>query len=199
MRRVPIFATLVVLLACATMAGLGFWQLDRAKEKEVAIARLASNLDAAPIAIDRTVDLDRQLFRPASATCGPSPTRLEGAGRFGFRLLADCRPLDGGQMLMVQLGTTRRLIGAGQWSGGDVTGTLTQAPDNRALPARIADPRPPMPMIVADPPVIPFSERPAPPSIADIPNNHRSYAVQWFAFAAVALVIYVLALRRRRA
>ena len=30
-----------------------------------------------------------------------------------------------------------------------------------------------------------------------IPNNHRMYAVQWFAFAAIALLIYGLALRKR--
>jgi surfeit locus 1 family protein len=30
-----------------------------------------------------------------------------------------------------------------------------------------------------------------------VPNNHLAYAVQWFLFAAVASVIYVLALRWR--
>jgi surfeit locus 1 family protein len=28
-----------------------------------------------------------------------------------------------------------------------------------------------------------------------VPNNHRSYAVQWFLFAAAALIIYLLAVR----
>jgi surfeit locus 1 family protein len=37
----------------------------------------------------------------------------------------------------------------------------------------------------------------APPDPADIPNNHLAYAGQWFFFALTALVIYVLALRRR--
>ena len=37
----------------------------------------------------------------------------------------------------------------------------------------------------------------APPDPADIPNNHRSYAFQWFAFALSALVIYALALKGR--
>ncbi|MDB5686282.1 MAG: surfeit locus 1 family protein, partial [Rhizorhabdus sp.] len=36
-----------------------------------------------------------------------------------------------------------------------------------------------------------------PPSIADIPNNHRGYAVQWFIFALTAAIIYAIALRRR--
>ena len=35
----------------------------------------------------------------------------------------------------------------------------------------------------------------APPSTESIPNNHRSYAVQWFLFARIALLIYGLALR----
>ena len=50
------------------------------------------------------------------------------------------------------------------------------------------------------------SDRPAPglqasalPSFDDIPNNHRAYAIQWFFFAAVAALIYFLALRRRPA
>jgi len=37
----------------------------------------------------------------------------------------------------------------------------------------------------------------APPSPKIIPNNHRSYAVQWFSFAAIALIIYALALQKR--
>ena len=36
-----------------------------------------------------------------------------------------------------------------------------------------------------------------PPSLDAIPNNHLAYAVQWFLFAGVALVIYAIALHRR--
>ena len=35
------------------------------------------------------------------------------------------------------------------------------------------------------------------PDPNDIPNNHFSYAIQWFLFAGTALVIYALALRKR--
>ena len=35
------------------------------------------------------------------------------------------------------------------------------------------------------------------PSPDSIPNNHLSYAIQWFLFAAAAAIIYVLALKRR--
>ena len=37
----------------------------------------------------------------------------------------------------------------------------------------------------------------APPSPDTIPNNHLSYAIQWFLFAGIALIIYTLALRQR--
>ena len=35
------------------------------------------------------------------------------------------------------------------------------------------------------------------PDPATIPNNHLSYAIQWFLFALTALVIYGIALRKR--
>ena len=37
----------------------------------------------------------------------------------------------------------------------------------------------------------------APPSIDEVPNNHMSYAVQWFIFAGLAVGIYLIALARR--
>jgi len=83
------------------------------------------------------------------------------------------------------------------WSGGEVSGTLSWAPQHGSLIGRLwggearRDP-----MIVADRPA-PGLEASVPPSAADIPNNHLSYAVQWFLFAATAAVIYLLALRRR--
>jgi cytochrome oxidase assembly protein ShyY1 len=52
-----------------------------------------------------------------------------------------------------------------------------------------------MRLVAATPP--PGLQPSALPSTAAISNNHRLYAVQWFLFAAIALVIYVLALRKR--
>ena len=51
-------------------------------------------------------------------------------------------------------------------------------------------------MIVSDTPA-PGLKPTAQPNPADIPNNHFSYAVQWFLFAGVATIIYIIALRRR--
>ena len=69
------------------------------------------------------------------------------------------------------------------WSGGPVSGVI--GPDRLTGMRLVASSAPP------------GLEPAAPPSISNIPNNHLSYAVQWFAFAAIAVVIYVLALRRR--
>ena len=43
----------------------------------------------------------------------------------------------------------------------------------------------------------PGLEPSARPSLAAISNNHRMYAIQWFVFACIALVIYALAVRAK--
>ena len=179
------------------MVALGIWQLARAEEKGAALARYDANLAAPPLTVREPVDLGADLFRRAEATCSPGATRLQGAGRFGFRLLAECKVLAGGQRLLVQLGTTRDIQAGGKWNGGRVSGYLTEAPDSRSVFRQAFDRRPALPMIVADPPLAGLAPSPG-PSIAEVPNNHRSYAVQWFSFAGLALLIYGLALRARR-
>ena len=52
--------------------------------------------------------------------------------------------------------------------------------------------------VVADPPLAGLAAIAA-PDPNDLPNNHWSYAIQWFLFALVALVIYGIALRKRLA
>lgn len=197
MRRLPILATLVVLVAVGAMVALGFWQLDRAREKESLLARYEANIGAPPLALAGPVDLAANLFRRVSARCAPqADTQVQGAGRYGFRLLADCTGEGRAERLRVQLGTVSRPQDTVRWEGGPVTGYLTQAPDSRSLLRRSFSEVMPEPMIVADPPLAGLAANPG-PSLAEVPNNHRSYAFQWFAFAIAALVIYGLALRGR--
>lgn len=198
MKGLPLFATLVVAVAVAIMVGLGFWQLGRAAEKEALLARYAENARAGELLVGDEIDVERDLFRRARVTCRPAPEPVvQGAGRFGFRLIAECRRLGDGTTLFVQLGTDPRATARASFAGGEVRGTLAFAPDSRSLLRELFDAAPTPPMIVADPPL--GGLRPSPsPSIAEIPNNHRSYAFQWFSFAAIALVIYALALRARR-
>ena len=70
-----------------------------------------------------------------------------------------------------------------QWTGGPVQGVI--APDKAARMRLVSGTG--LGGLLAS----------APPSPEMIPNNHRSYAFQWFAFAAIALLIYVLALSKR--
>ena len=69
------------------------------------------------------------------------------------------------------------------WSGGPVSGII--APDSKTR----------MRLVAASAP--PGLEPVAPPSLDSVPNNHRFYAIQWFAFALIAAIIYGLALRLR--
>ena len=50
--------------------------------------------------------------------------------------------------------------------------------------------------LVAAPPQAGLAQL-AMPDPRDVPDNHLSYAVQWFLFALTAVVVYVLALRRK--
>jgi surfeit locus 1 family protein len=86
-----------------------------------------------------------------------------------------------------------------EWTGGIAKGTIVTEPDKRSIIQKAfgAD-QVLRPMLIADQPIATL--RPAAqPKPEDITNNHLAYAIQWFLFAAAALVIYVLAVRRKLA
>lgn len=197
-RRLPIIATILVVAAVAAMIGLGFWQLQRRSEKLATLAVLAANPAKPVIAMPIPAVGDDLLFRRAGATClAPISFTTAGAGNAGFRIIAQCSTGVEGPGFAVQLGTTRDVDFKPTWAGGKVSGLLSHAPSSRPLIAGLFEKVPPQPLLlVADTPA-PGLTANAVPSIDSIPNNHLAYAVQWFAFAAIALVIYGLALRRR--
>lgn len=195
MRRLPFLPTLLVGLAVAAMIALGLWQLlDRRPRKLAFLEQLAANPARPPVAFPRIPD-ERLLFRRASAVCAPPVSiRLAGAGVAGFRAIATCAD----PMLTVQLGTTRDPKARVTWGGGAVSGYIGHAPDGRSLIGAALDPQPPRPMLIATTPLAGLAPN-APPDIDSVPNNHLAYGVQWFFFAGVATVIYLLAVRRRAA
>ena len=215
MKRLPILPTLIVGLAVAAMIALGLWQLlDRLPQKEAYLAQLAANPARPVIAFPLFPD-DSLLFRRTVADCRPPITiRRAGAGAAGFRLSATCSvPSDGttlrsfldNQMsgqpvqkgaLQVQLGTTHDPRAENDWRGGRVTGYVSHAPDSRSLIQSAFDNRPQAMLLVADTPAPGLQANPK-PDISGVPNNHLAYAVQWFLFAAIAAIIYVLAVARR--
>jgi hypothetical protein len=189
-RRVPVIATIVVVAAVAAMISLGIWQLHRAKWKEGLLARYERAEKLPPI-VWPTVPLknaDLPLFRHATGMClRPVGKRTAGGeslgGEAGYVQIVDCMTGAEGPGMSVVIGWSKDPNARFNWAGGPVSGII--APDRRTG----------MRLVAAT--AAPGLQPSAPPSIEQIPNNHRSYAVQWFAFAGIALVIYALALRKR--
>lgn len=185
--KIPVIPTIIVALAVATMIGLGVWQLQRKAEKEALLARYEQAADLPPVAFPEPPDTDL-LFRRATGMClDPVGWRTTGgqnrAGETGWLHIAACRTGGGeGPGMQVVTGWSQSTA-TPDWPGGEVAGTI--APDAEYEVRLVAD-SPPDGL-----------EPAAPPDASSIPNNHLLYAIQWFAFAGIALVIYVLALRRR--
>jgi surfeit locus 1 family protein len=187
-RRVPLLPTLLVLAAVALMLALGVWQLRRAEWKGDMIARYADAQSLPPVAWPGTAAARAAaLYRPSSFTCLQVLAMRETAGRSvggqsGWAHVARCRLAEGGEA-EVALGWSAAPTPP-VWIGGPVTGVVAPAGEQARL--------------VADPPQAGLEAlvRPDPRAL---PNNHLSYAGQWFFFAVTALVIYAMALRRRAA
>ncbi|RYE78484.1 MAG: SURF1 family protein [Oxalobacteraceae bacterium] len=177
------------------MIALGVWQIAvRLPEKEAQLAQLAGNPAKPQIGFPKFPD-DSLLFRRASGYCvEPVSSQLTGAGSAGFRFIVECRTggLEGPGML-VQLGTTRDPNAKPVWKGGQVQGRISHAPDGRSMLLSLFDRTPKRLMLIADTPAAGLTAN-GTPDLSSVPNNHLAYGVQWFLFALVAGVIYVLAL-----
>ena len=184
MRKVPVLPTLLVAAAVATMVALGFWQLGRKGEKEALIARYESAIALSSEAQWPTGEaaVERALYRVTTLECARvlamrATSGRNASGAPGLAHTASCA-LAGGGEADIALGWSTDPAPIA-WSGGRVTGTIAPGPR----------------LVATNPP--PGLERLAHPDPRDLPNNHLAYAGQWFLFALTALVIYVLALRRR--
>jgi cytochrome oxidase assembly protein ShyY1 len=201
-RRLPIIPTLIVAVAAFLMVRLGFWQLDRRHEKEASLAQFAANATRPPLPFIALWPIDdSDLFRRASATClevvgWKAEAGHDRAGGTGWRHIASCRTGAEGPGLTVDMGISQS-ADAPKWTGGPVRGRVIWASTGQPLVARLfGAAAPPTPMIVSEiaaPGLTPTAD----PDPADIPNNHLSYAVQWFVFAGVAVGIYAIALWKR--
>ena len=189
-RRLPLVATLVVAAAGLTMIGLGIWQLRRAEEKEALLARYAAAQGRPPIAFPTIpiAEEDLPLFRRATGHCLRVLSRRTAAGEnrrgeTGFLHIADCGSGAEGPGMAVEMGWSKDPNAGRGWAGGEVSGII--APDRRSR------------MRLVSATGLGGLEAGKPPSPETIPNNHRSYAVQWFLFALLAALIYLLAVRKR--
>ena len=188
-RELPIIPTILVALAVATMIGLGIWQLERRREKEALLAAYAAAAGKPPIGWPSIPPKEPlPLFRSATANCLSVVGFRTAAGQNlkgepGYLIITDCRTGAEGPGVAIELGWSKNPNAGQAFRGGLVSGVI--APDRISRMRLVA--ATPGPGLMAS----------APPSPAMIPNNHLSYAIQWFMFAAIAVIIYILALRGR--
>jgi surfeit locus 1 family protein len=188
-RKVPVFATLVVIAAVAVMIGLGLWQLDRAEWKDRLVEQYRDAGEREPIAFPTApVAGEPPFFHWATGFCLRPVTHraVAGAnrqGETGYVHIVHCATGAEGPGMAVELGWSKDPRAKWQWQGGPVTGVI--APDRERR----------MRLVAASAPE--GLEASALPSVDSIPRNHRMYALTWFSFAVIALLIYFLALRKR--
>jgi len=171
------------------MVYLGFWQLQRAEWKESLLATYAEAVDASAIAFPAVPDEENPpYFRKSAVNClevinWRSTSGRNASGQSGWAHIATCKTSSEGPGAQIVAGWSTKPDDP-EWKGGNVEGVI--APDTQHVIR-----------LVASEPVAGL-QKSQPPSTDDIPNNHMSYAVQWFLFAGIALVIFVLALRGLR-
>ena len=193
-RRLPLIPTIVVTAAVAAMIGLGSWQMQRAKWKEALVERYAQAERLPPITWPTEPLRDEQLplFRHATGVClrpmGKRATAGENvAGQTGYVQIIDCTTGAEGPGMSVEVGWSKDPNAKVNWSGGLVSGIIV--PDRRSRMRLVA---------ASAPPGLQASKPPGASSISPItPAGHRGYAATWFSLAAIALIIYGLAVRKR--
>lgn len=183
-KGIPVISTLIVMAAVAVMIGLGIWQLGRAEQKSDIISRYEQVLTNR-----KTTDwpqnpsqIRNSLYHLTTLECLRVVARRSTAGRSvtgtpGYIQVATCQLADG-DLADISLGFMR-VPNDGQWLGGIVSGIIA-----------------PGPRLVATPPIEGLMPQAA-PDPRSLPNNHLAYAGQWFLFAISALVIFIIAARKK--
>jgi surfeit locus 1 family protein len=201
LKRLPLIPTLLVLIAVATMVRLGFWQIDRMQQKEAQLERYAA-LQQGGAVVDWNGDPqagEELLFRKVSVTCaqsvpGDPVAGHNSAGETGWAQLERCTT-DAGHTINLVIGWSRK---PQPFESGTAAEQLRSRLPGGAVTGYVGRDRGDTVRLTVDPPLsgLAASARPNP---NDLPNNHWSYAIQWFLFAGVALVIYGLAVAKRLA
>jgi len=191
-RRLPVIPTIIVAAAVALMIGLGIWQLQRAKLHQSQLASYTAAARLPPISFPTApVRNDQSLmYRYTTANCLRVINRRTSAGENlggepGFVIILDCATGAEGPGMSVEIGWSKNPNAVTPWRGGLVSGVIV--PDDKSR----------FRLVAAG--TVPGLEQSAPPtpSVKVSPARNRWYAVTWFSFAAIALIIYGLALRRR--
>jgi cytochrome oxidase assembly protein ShyY1 len=225
-RRVAVVVVIAVVVA-ATCVNLGLWQLRRLDERRALNAEILDRRSASPLSIEDVAGSAAEPYRPATAR-GAYDIEHEVLvygrsldGEAGHHVVTPLLLPDGGAVLVVrgwvpfamQAAPVRAaappanevrvegFLAPDEGDGSvapdangvvrvlDVRGIASSLPyDVFPLPLQLADQTPPQPGSLPIP--VPL------PALSEGP--HLSYAIQWFAFAVVALVGAVILLRRDR-
>ena len=193
-RRIPLVATIVVAGALAVLIALGVWQLKRAVWKEHLLARYAAAEKLAPVIWPTAPlkDADLPLFRHATGVClrplGKRAIAGENrAGESGYVQIVDCATGAEGPGMSVEVGWAQDPNAKFNWPGGLVSGVIV--PDRRTGMRLVA---------ATSPQGLQSSKVPDAKTASPVtPAGHRLYAATWFSLAAIALIIYGFALRKR--
>lgn len=202
MNRRLLLPTLIVAAMLATLVKLGLWQLDRRVWKHDLIAQLQAAPSQPLLGPNdyylAMIGKKSVQYRRAELPCTPGevlPYDLRGGssstGDSGYLVLVSCRPNHKIPDIVAVAGWTQRPNAAAVKVNVDTTfrGLIIENPYGTA-------PDRPKFMLIPDTAVPPLrvSQMPSPD---DLPDNHLSYAGQWFGLAAALLAIYAIWLRRR--
>ncbi len=202
-----LFPLIIGLVGCAILISLGMWQLRRMDWKDEMIAQIQSRIQGAPVALPAELDPSLK-YAPvyvAGETTGEEIDVLSGtrASGGGYQVISGFVTDDGRRILLdrgfVDQDHKRqprppvRLEVAGNLHWPEEKGSATPAPNlaeniwfARDVPAMAAQ-------LGTEPILVVAAEirgdgqgvKPIPVAVEGIPNNHLSYAVQWFMIAAV--------------
>ena len=206
MRRY-LFPLILGVLGCAILISLGVWQLHRLAWKESMLADIQRSIEGAPVPLPAPVDPSMKYLpvTVSGTTTGQEIDVLSGTRESGggYQIVSALVADDGRRILLdrgfVDQDHKRdprppvRLDVVGNLHWPQEKGSATPAPnlDQNIWFARDV---PAMAKALGTEPVLVVAAEvrgdaqgvePIPVAIEGIPNNHLSYAVQWFMIAAV--------------
>lgn len=206
MRRY-LFPLILGVLGCAILISLGVWQLHRLAWKESMLADIQRSIEGAPVPLPAAVDPSMKYLpvTVSGTTTGQEIDVLSGTRESGggYQIVSTLVTDDGRRILLdrgfVDQDHKRdprppvRLDVVGNLHWPQEKGSATPAPnlDQNIWFARDV---PAMAKALGTEPVLVVAAEvrgdaqgvePIPVAIEGIPNNHLSYAVQWFMIAAV--------------
>jgi cytochrome oxidase assembly protein ShyY1 len=191
-RRLPLIPTILVALVVAACIAAGIWNLHRARLHQAQLKSFEAATRLPPIAFP-TVPVDQNqlpMYRFATGNCLRVANRRttaaeNAAGEPGFGIVLDCVTGPEGPGMSVQVGWSKNPNASTSWTGGLVSGEIV--PDKKMR----------MRLVAASPAPGLEANGPVKATVSVSPSQNRGYALQFFSFAAIAVIIYGLALRKR--